>query len=135
MIASEVILLLSGPTVMNASIVGSRTISAIWLVLMRNRHFFGIDARFRQDDAEQRDVHLSSTDDADATTSEIFEHFEKRRAPLFPSPRDSSVAIFKPPDADMLMSAYERSNGCRFVDIVLLGFVVPPRPPADRQQF
>src|SRR5258708_6687797 len=33
MIASEVILLSSGPTVMNASIVGPRTISATWLVL------------------------------------------------------------------------------------------------------
>src|SRR3981189_363582 len=31
--ASAVILLSSGPTVMNASMVGSRTISAIWVVL------------------------------------------------------------------------------------------------------
>src|SRR5665647_1695613 len=46
---------------------------------LRDRHLIGIDARFRQDAAEQRDVFLSSTDNANAMTCETIDPLDFRR--------------------------------------------------------
>ena len=85
--ASVVILLSSGPTAMNASMAGSRAISAIWSVReLGDRHLVGIDAGFRQDHAQQGDVGLGAADDADAMPGKIVDLLDFRRRLFSSSP-------------------------------------------------
>ena len=78
--ASAVILLLSGPTAMNASTRWSRAISAIWLVPnWVTVTLSGLMPDFGQDHAQQRDVGLRSSDHADAVAGEFVEALDLGR--------------------------------------------------------
>ena len=78
--ASLVILLSSGPTVMNASSVMSRAISAIWLVAnCVTATLSALTPGFGEDHAEQGDVGLRPADDADAVSGEFVERLDLGR--------------------------------------------------------
>ena len=80
LMASTVILLLSGPTVMNASTVWSRRhLGDLVGAELRDRHLVGIDAGLGQDHAQQCDVGLRSPDHADAVSGEFVEALDLGR--------------------------------------------------------
>ena len=81
--ASEVILLSSGPTVMNALRVGSRASSSIWSVPnCVNRDLARLHAGGAQDEPQQRGVRRRPTDHADLVPCEIRDFLDFRARPF-----------------------------------------------------
>ena len=77
--ASAVILLSTGPTVMNASMVGSRTISAVWSMPNCVTVTLSGSTRFLEDDAQQLDIDPGPADHADAAAGETVDGEASRR--------------------------------------------------------
>jgi hypothetical protein len=83
--ASVVILLSSGATVMNASIRGiAQHLGDLGDGELGDRDLVGIDAGFRQDHAEQGDVDRGSADDTDAVACEITDLLDFRFGGFLP---------------------------------------------------